>query len=177
MKILAAILALSIIMMPTVSFAEEDPWANFGEKQIVEIYAVFKIGEKGYTMVRGGMASEYETDTAPFIKNDRTMLPMRTIGEILEMDVNFDKEKRIATFSKEEDKLNYRIDINIDTGEVKVNGNQFKNIKDFLEIRDGRIYISIFKITEILKYTPEETVSLAWNNGTKEVFVYLTNRN
>lgn len=176
MKILAAILAISIVFSPVVLFAEDDPWANFGEKQIVEIYAVFKIGQKGYTMVRGGMASEYETDTAPFIKNDRTMLPMRTIGEILEMNVDFDKEKRIATFSKDEDKLKYKIDINIDTGEVKVNGNPFKNIKDFLEVRDGRIYVSIFKITEILKYTPEETVSLSWNRDTKEAYVYLTKR-
>lgn len=176
MKTLACLIALVIVFTPIVTLAD-DPWAGFGEKQIVEIYAIFKVGKKGYTMVRGGMASEYDTDTTPFIKNDRIMLPMRTIGEVLEMDVNFDKNTRIAFFSKDEDDLKYKIDINIDTGEVKVNGNPFQNIKDYLEVKDGRIYVSLFKITEILKYTPEETLSLSWNKETKEAFLYLTNMN
>ncbi len=148
-----------------------DPFADFKEHQLIHVFAIFKIGEPGYKMVRAGMESVYESDTVPYIKNDRTMLPLRTVAEVLDMEVTFDNSTRTAKFVKPEE---YEIDVNIDTGDVKVDGKEAENIKDFIDNKDGRLYISITKINDFIKETSEEPLKIEWDNETKEVYVHLS---
>ncbi|MFR9278590.1 MAG: copper amine oxidase N-terminal domain-containing protein [Ezakiella coagulans] len=149
----------------------KDPFADFKEHQLIHVFAIFKIGEPGYKMVRAGMESEYESDTVPYIKNGRTMLSLRTVAELLDMEVNFDNSTRTAKFVKPEE---YEIDINIDTGDVKVDGKDAENIKDFIDNKDGRLYISITKINDFIKETSEEPLVIEWKSDTKEVYVHLS---
>lgn len=149
----------------------KDPFADFKEHQLIHVFAIFKIGEPGYKMVRAGMESEYESDTVPYIKNGRTMLSLRTVTELLDMEVTFDNSTRTAKFVKPEE---YEIDVNIDTGDVKVDGKDAENIKDFIENKDGRLYISITKINDFIKETSEEPLVIEWKSDTKEVYVHLS---
>lgn len=149
----------------------KDSFADFKEHQLIHVFAIFKIGEPGYKMVRAGMESEYESDTVPYIKNGRTMLSLRTVTELLDMEVTFDNSTRTAKFVKPEE---YEIDVNIDTGDVKVDGKDAENIKDFIENKDGRLYISITKINDFIKETSEEPLVIEWKSDTKEVYVHLS---
>lgn len=149
----------------------KDPFADFKEHQLIHVFAIFKIGEPGYKMVRAGMESEYESDTVPYIKNGRTMLSLRTVAELLDMEVTFDKSTRTAKFVKPEE---YEIDVNIDTGDVKIDGKDAENIKDFIDNKDGRLYISITKINDFIKETSEEPLVIEWKSDTKEVYVHLS---
>lgn len=149
----------------------KDPFADFKEHQLIHVFAIFKIGEPGYKMVRAGMESEYESDTVPYIKNGRTMLSLRTVAELLDMEVTFDNSTRTAKFVKPEE---YEIDVNIDNGDVKVDGKDAENIKDFIDNKDGRLYISITKINDFIKETSEEPLVIEWKSDTKEVYVHLS---
>lgn len=149
----------------------KDPFADFKEHQLIHVFAIFKIGEPGYKMVRAGMESEYESDTVPYIKNGRTMLSLRTAAELLDMEVTFDNSTRTAKFVKPEE---YEIDVNIDTGDVKIDGKDAENIKDFIDNKDGRLYISITKINDFIKETSEEPLVIEWKSDTKEVYVHLS---
>ncbi len=149
----------------------KDPFADFKEHQLIHVFAIFKIGEPGYKMVRAGMESEYESDTVPYIKNGRTMLSLRTVAELLDMEVTFDNSTRTAKFVKPEE---YEIDVNIDTGDVKIDGKDAENIKDFIDNKDGRLYISITKINDFIKETSEEPLVIEWKSDTKEVYVHLS---
>lgn len=149
----------------------KDPFADFKEHQLIHVFAIFKIGEPGYKMVRAGMESEYESDTVPYIKNGRTMLSLRTVAELLDMEVTFDNSTRTAKFVKPEE---YEIDVNIDTGDVKVDEKDAENIKDFIDNKDGRLYISITKINDFIKETSEEPFVIEWKSDTKEVYVHLS---
>lgn len=149
----------------------KDPFVDFKEHQLIHVFAIFKIGEPGYKMVRAGMESEYESDTVPYIKNGRTMLSLRTVAELLDMEVTFDNSTRTAKFVKPEE---YEIDVNIDTGDVKIDGKDAENIKDFIDNKDGRLYISITKINDFIKETSEEPLVIEWKSDTKEVYVHLS---
>ncbi len=149
----------------------KDPFADFKEHQLIHVFAIFKIGESGYKMVRAGMESEYESDTVPYIKNGRTMLSLRTVAELLDMEGTFDNSTRTAKFVKPEE---YEIDVNIDNGDVKVDGKDAENIKDFIDNKDGRLYISITKINDFIKETSEEPLVIEWKSDTKEVYVHLS---
>lgn len=149
----------------------KDPFADFKEHQLIHVFAIFKIGEPGYKMVRAGMESEYESDTVPYIKNGRTMLSLRTVAELLDIEVTFDNSTRTAKFVKPEE---YEIDVNIDTGDVKIDGKDAENIKDFIDNKDGRLYISITKINDFIKETSEEPLVIEWKSDTKEVYVHLS---
>lgn len=149
----------------------KDPFADFKEHQLIHVFAIFKIGEPGYKMVGAGMESEYESDTVPYIKNGRTMLSLRTVAELLDMEVTFDNSTRTAKFVKPEE---YEIDVNIDTGDVKIDGKDAENIKDFIDNKDGRLYISITKINDFIKETSEEPLVIEWKSDTKEVYVHLS---
>ena len=149
----------------------KDPFADFKEHQLIHVFSIFKIGEPGYKMVRAGMESEYESDTVPYIKNGRTMLSLRTVAELLDMEVTFDNSTRTAKFVKPEE---YEIDVNIDTGDVKVDGKDAENIKEFIDNKDGRLYISITKINDFIKETSEEPLVIEWKSDTKEVYVHLS---
>ncbi|MCI6609324.1 MAG: copper amine oxidase N-terminal domain-containing protein [Ezakiella sp.] len=159
---------VALIMLPTMC-TEVKADDELKGIQLIRVFTIFKIGEKGYKIVRDKMETDYDTDTVPYIKNNRTMLPIRSIAEALQLEVNFDKETRMAIFSKPE----YTMKINIDDGDVFVNDKKSGNLKEYMENVDGRLYIAVSKVNELLKDTTEDTFQITWNPEEKEVYIYL----
>ncbi|WP_308534367.1 copper amine oxidase N-terminal domain-containing protein, partial [uncultured Peptoniphilus sp.] len=58
---------------------------------------ILTIGSKTY---KDNFGKEYTFEIAPIIENDRTMLPLRVVAEMLGAKVDRDKETRTATFTK-----------------------------------------------------------------------------
>ncbi|MDO5726278.1 MAG: copper amine oxidase N-terminal domain-containing protein, partial [Tissierellia bacterium] len=85
-----------------------------------------------------------------FIKDDRIMLPVRYVAEALGMEVSFDNATRIATFKD----ANRVITINIDTGIMQINGEDYPlDVKP--EIINDRIYLPLGLIADALGMSRE----------------------
>lgn len=103
------------------------------------------IGNAAITQTVNGSTTTKYMDVAPYIKDGRTMLPIRFVAESLGYYVNFNDATRNATFSDG----NSVVVINIDSSEFYVDGvkNTF-SVKP--EIKDGRTMLPISEIGRAL---------------------------
>lgn len=85
-----------------------------------------------------------ESDVAPFIENDRTLVPVRIISESLGYKVDWNSQDKIVTVS---DKIQVQIGSNLI--ENKEDGSQIQ-IEAPAQIKDDRTFVPIRAIAEIL---------------------------
>ena len=105
-----------------------------------------------------------ETDTAPYVKNDRTMVPMRFIFEALGAEVTWDNENKTATGKKDET----IITMTIGEAEISINGEK-KKLDVAPEISNGRTMVPLRAVSEALGADVE------WDNETTSVHINITN--
>ncbi|OLR64263.1 stalk domain-containing protein [Peptoniphilus porci] len=84
-------------------------------------------------------------DAKPFIKNDRTLVPLRFIVEAIGGEVNWDNDNRIVTV----DSKGKNFELKIDSKTIKVNGKD-ENIDQAAIIKGDRTYVPIRFIAENL---------------------------
>lgn len=98
---------------------------------------------------------------APYIKDGRTMLPFRFIGEIMDAQVNWDAATRTASYQLAE-KI---IEVTIDSKYAKINHQQI--ILDVApELKDGSTMVPVRFITESLG------AKIDWKPETKQIIIY-----
>ena len=103
-------------------------------------------------------------DVAPYIKNGRTMLPIRYIAEALAMNVTWDKKTRTVII--EDDK--YKVEIPVDTNKIIVNGEVYtSDVKP--EIKDGRTMLPIANIARAIGLVDGKDI--IWDAKTKQVTI------
>ena len=103
------------------------------------------IGSAAITQTVNGSTTTKYMDVAPYIKDGRTMLPIRFVAESLGYYVSFNDATRNATFSDG----NTVVVINIDSSEFYVDG--VKNTFTVApEIKDGRTMLPISEIGRAL---------------------------
>lgn len=113
----------------------------------------FYIGKSYYEILNMGESKKVKVDVAPIIENNRTLLPMRLIAEILDLDVKWDEDKRLASFTKD-----HRIvKVQIDSSEIEINGVR-ENLYSKVKIENNRILLPITNISKAFGLT----------NGNKE---------
>lgn len=88
---------------------------------------------------------EVELDVAPYISNNRTLVPLRAVSESLGAIVEWDPIKRIAIINSEEGYLEFTVDSNT----VCVNGHYIENDVE-ATILNNRTMVSIRLIAETL---------------------------
>lgn len=128
------------------------------------ITTVFKIGEKAYTEVVRGVKEEKTADVAPFIKNDRTMLPLRYVANAIGAVVNYDPVTRIATFQK----FQSVVTLNIDKDMMYVNGSPVKLDSKPVNV-EGRVFLPLANIAQAFGLKHGENI--IWNADNKTVTI------
>lgn len=113
----------------------------------------FYIGKSYYEVLNMGESKKVKVDVAPMIENNRTLLPMRLIAEILGLDVKWDEDKRLASFTKE----GRLVKVQIDSSEIEINGVSEK-LYSKVKIENNRILLPITNISKAFGLT----------NGNKE---------
>lgn len=113
----------------------------------------FYIGKSYYEILNMGESKKVKVDVAPMIKDNRTLLPMRLIAEILGLDVKWDEDKRLASFTKE----GRLVKVQIDSSEIEINGVSEK-LYSKVKIDNNRILLPITNISKAFGLT----------NGNKE---------
>ncbi|WP_297392403.1 choice-of-anchor I family protein [uncultured Peptoniphilus sp.] len=138
---------------------EEKKNKNIHEKQ----YKFF-INKDFYLVISGSDDNEIKIDVAPIIENDRTLLPMRVIAEILGAEVKWDEDARLATFIKE----GRLVKVYIDSSEIEVNGEK-EELYAKVKIVNDRILLPLTNISKAFNLTNGNTEdgmeqNIEWNN-------------
>lgn len=120
-----------------------------GEEKTYKFY----IGKSYYEILNMGESKKVKVDVAPMIEDNRTLLPMRLIAEILGLDVKWDEDKRLASFTKE----GRLVKVQIDSSEIEINGVSEK-LYSKVKIENNRILLPITNISKAFGLT----------NGNKE---------
>lgn len=135
---------------------------------------IFTIDEYYYKEIRNGFTREFEMDVVPLIRNERTMLPLRYVGEALDAEVIWDKETRTATFIKN----GQRAEIQIDNDEIVLsNGEIIKMDSKPLNI-NSRILVPLTNVANVFDLTNGNTEDnikqdIEWDKETRTVTIYV----
>lgn len=115
-----------------------------GEEKTYKFY----IGKSYYEVLNMGESKKVKVDVAPMIEDNRTLLPMRLIAEILGLDVKWDEDKRLASFTKE----GRLVKVQIDSSEIEINGVSEK-LYSKVKIENNRILLPITNISKAFGLT------------------------
>ncbi len=141
---------------------EENPIEKPAEK--AERKVILTINSKDMNNEANGENSHTAMDVAPYIKDGRTMLPIRYIAEALGMSVTWDKKTRTVII---EDKA-FRIEIPVDTNKIIVNGEVYtSDVKP--EIKNRRTMMPIANIARAIGLVDGKDI--LWDAKTKQVTI------
>ena len=128
------------------------------------ITTVFTIDQKGYVEVNANVREDKTAEVAPFIQDNRTMLPVRYVANAIGATVNYDPTTRTATFEKNQ----VVVSINIDKDVMYVNGSPVKLFTKPAN-KEGRIFLPLANIAQAFGLKQGETI--VWNQEAKTVTI------
>lgn len=130
---------------------------------------VFTIGSTNYTKVVNGERSTNVMDVAPYIKEDRTMMPLRFVGESLDFQVGWNATTRQAVLTRG----NKTLTVDVDSNKYTVDGQEHNFIVG-PEISQDRTMLPISEIAIALGLThgnQGEGKNIEWDGATRTVTV------
>lgn len=142
--------------------SEEKPIDKPAKK--VETEVILTIGSNNLDNKINGIDSFKGMDVAPYIKNGRTMLPIRYVAEALGMSVSWDAKTRTVIISD----MFYTVEIPVDTNKIIVNGDVFtSDVKP--EIVHGRTMMPIANIARALGL--KDGKDIIWDASMRQVII------
>ena len=112
-----------------------------------------------------GVQSKIKMDVAPYIRDGRTMLPIRYVAEALGFDVEWNRSTRTVVLKDN----NTRVEIPVDTNKIIVNGTVYtSDVKP--EIKNNRTMLPIANIARALGL--KDGKDIIWNSKSKMVTIY-----
>ncbi|UHR02678.1 hypothetical protein LV469_08585 [Peptoniphilus sp. GNH] len=122
------------------------------------------IGSKEMIKSIDGIEERITMDVAPFIKNGRTMLPIRFIAEALDFNVVWDNDQRTVVLIDKENVVK----IPVATNKIIVNGKEYESdVKPVL--KNNRTMLPIANIARALGL--EDGKDIIWDASAKEVII------
>ena len=141
---------------------EEKPIDKPAKK--VETEVILTIGSNNLDNKINGVDSFKGMDVAPYIKNGRTMLPIRYVAEALGMSVSWDAKTRTVIIQD----MFYTVEIPVDTNKIIVNGDVFtSDVKP--EIVHGRTMMPIANIARALGL--KDGKDIIWDASMRQVII------
>lgn len=150
---------------------KEKGMENKKEQEGEEKTYKFYIGKSYYEILNMGESKIVKVDVAPMIEDNRTLLPMRLIAEILGLDVKWDEDKRLASFTKE----GRLVKVQIDSSEIEINGVREK-LYSKVKIANNRILFPITNISKAFGLTNGNTEdgieqNIEWDSSERSVSI------
>lgn len=107
---------------------------------------------------------EIKADPEAFIKNDRTLVPIRVIAEELDAEVTWDNDKREVNISKEDMHVVLPIDSRLI--EYTIDAETSYNLSDVAPlIKEGRTFVPIRLVSNALG------IGIEWDNDKRIVYI------
>lgn len=126
---------------------------------------IFKIGETGYTKVVGDSVEQVTADVAPYIANDRTMLPIRQVADVLGIKVSWNPKTKTAIFDN-----NAGLVATITAGKLEVVKNGTHVPLDAVEITSDRMFVPVAQIGEV--FGLQRGSDFDWVEASRSVVFY-----
>lgn len=151
---------------------EEETISKDGEYTALKY--VFMIDSNKYAQATNKDTKIYKMDVSPFIRNSRTMLPLRYVANVLGADVKWDHGTRTATFTKD----GMEAIINIDEGKTIKVGGKSVELSAKPEIVQDRIFVPLTDISKVFEVTNGNTddginQDIEWNKDNRTVTVHI----
>ena len=143
-------------------------------KKDLSVKYVININNTEYEFVKDGVTQKRMLDVMPTIKNDRLMLPLRSLAEMIGAKVEWNSQTRVATFTNND----LVAKIQIDGDEILLsNGKVIKMDSKPLNI-NGRILVSISNVANVFGLTNGNTKDgidqdIEWDEVNKTVTINL----
>ena len=124
---------------------------------------VFAVDSNQYYVENNGKKTTHTTDAAPFIQNDRTMFSINEISKIMGVNVDWDNDLKVASFSD-------------GTQEVAVQEGNIQLVKDGDKvtlmdskpiIKNDRMFMSITSLNKAFN----NKLKITWNNSDRTVTI------
>ena len=141
------------------------------EKKITSVEMDWKlelmIGVSTIDREINGVDTKIKMDVAPYIRNGRTMIPIRYVAEALGFEVEWNRSTRTVVLKDN----NTRVEISVDTNKIIVNGTVYtSDVKP--EIKNNRTMLPIANIARALGL--RDGKDIIWNSKSKMVTIYRT---
>lgn len=135
---------------------------------------VFTINSEKFAEVTNKAINVYRMDTAPFIQNDRTMVPLRFAAYTLQADVSWDQATKTATFTKNGTSAYVTIGSTL----VKMSNGQNFNMDTAPVMKNDRMHVSIANVAKMFGetqglYGDKKDNTIEWDSNNKAVVVYV----
>ena len=139
------------------------------EKKITSVEMDWKlelmIGVSTIDREINGVDTKIKMDVAPYIRNGRTMIPIRYVAEALGFEVEWNRSTRTVVLKDN----NTRVEISVDTNKIIVNGTVYtSDVKP--EIKNNRTMLPIANIARALGL--RDGKDIIWNSKSKMVTIY-----
>ena len=138
--------------------------AKSGIATPVKLDSKVAIGSKTLKVTVNGVERKVEMDVAPFIANNRTMLPIRFVAEALGFKVEWDEPSRAVILT---DKDNV-VKIPVDTNKIIVNGNEYESDAKPI-LRNNRTTLPIANVARALGLVDGKDI--IWDAATRTVVI------
>ena len=134
------------------------------DKKEIETKVVITIGSNQLDKDINGINNITTMDAVPYIKNGRTMLPIRYVAEALGLSVDWIKETRTVIIQD----MFFRVEIPVDTNLIIVNGVKYESdVKP--EIVNGRTMLPVANIARALGL--KDNVNIFWDAINRKVTI------
>ncbi|MDO5040829.1 MAG: stalk domain-containing protein, partial [Peptoniphilus sp.] len=148
-------------------FRPLEPKNPYKQVEEIKIEIELTIGSKTLGKEVKAMNNEIKMDVVPYIKDGRTMLPIRFIAEALGFKVEWIEETRTVVL-KDRD---YRVEIPVDTNKIIVNGVTYESdVKP--EIKDDRTMLPVANVARALGMKDGEEIR--WDGVQQKVTLVRT---
>lgn len=147
---------------------------NLSNKQKEEARHIIDVMSGNYQVIKDGVRQNRQMDVKPLIKNDRLMLPLRSLAEMIGAKVEWDSQTRTAIFTNK----GLVAKIQIDGNEIVLsNGKVIKMDSKPLNI-NGRILLPISNVANVFGLTNGNTKdgidqNIEWDGDNKTVEINL----
>ncbi|MDU5805843.1 MAG: stalk domain-containing protein [Peptoniphilus harei] len=147
---------------------------NINKKQREEARYIIDVMSGNYQVIKDGVRQNRKMDVMPQIKNDRLILPLRNIAEMIGAKVEWDPQTRTASFTNK----GLVAKIQIDGNEIVLsNGKVIKMDSKPLNI-NGRILLPISNVANVFGLTNGNTKdgidqNIEWDGVNKTVEINL----
>lgn len=135
---------------------------------------VLNINSKEYTITHNGVTKPQVLNHAPILVQGRTMMPVRTISELMGVELRYNEKTKTAQFIYmtgilEENPKQNIVEFTADKSTMRVNGVE-KALSVKPTFADGRVLISLKDIQHAMKELGFPII-VQWNSSTKQIII------
>lgn len=134
--------------------------AEKADHGVIPVKSTVVIGSTKLIKNINGVEADVNMDVAPFIKDGRTMLPLRYIAEALGFKVDWDRATRTVTLTDKE----FKVQIPVETNKIIVNGSTYYSDANPV-LRNGRTMLPVANIARALGL--KDGTDILWDANTR----------